>query len=81
MGRLPALCDPYSTASSHATVRRSRLLLCASITAPMVRSVCSGVTSSAAFFSMCAEIGTGRQADLATVKATHGILRGPATGA
>jgi hypothetical protein len=42
----------HSTASFHATVRRSRLLLCASITARMVRSACSGVTSSAAFFSI-----------------------------
>jgi hypothetical protein len=42
----------YSTASPHSTVRRSRLLLCASITARIVRKACSGVTSSAAFFSI-----------------------------
>ncbi len=42
----------YSTASRQSTVRRSRLLLCASITARMVRKACCGVTSSSAFFSI-----------------------------
>jgi hypothetical protein len=40
------------SASSHATVRRSRLLLCASTIARMVRSACCGVTSNTAFFSI-----------------------------
>ena len=42
----------YSTASSHLTVRCSRLLLCASNSARIVRKAWSGVTSKAVPFSM-----------------------------